>query len=359
MKKYIYIYLIIGVGLLPLTVSSQSKSLNFAKEFEVQEDAVVSVNSHYGDVYIGSWNQDRVGVKIEMSAEGKSAELLQEIADHMQLSIDGNADKVSIQSNIEDITHWNKSNRKISIRFKNGKKYELEALSLHYTIQMPASLKLEMEHSYGDIQIDELSKGANIYLSYGDLDIDKLEGQGNIVLKYGDADIDYLEKGEIRASYGDIAIDYARNITFAGKYSDVKIGKADSMYTDASYIDYELGQVDYLHSEENHSSFDIWELIYWGKMELSFGDVSISKLSESFQSVNIKGAYTDVDVSIIKGSNYQFDLSTVFGSIKYPSATQISERISTKDKEKVVGETGGNSTSKISVNTAYGDISVR
>lgn len=359
MKSVLYILLLINIYSCPFYMMGQDKTFKVEKTFDIASDAKVTLISQYGEVFVGTWDEDRVSIKIDIEAEGKDADALQEISDQMGISVTGNSQAVVVKTSLTSIAKWNRSHRQVSIEFKNGKRYELNSLSIYYTIQMPKSNILDLKHKYGDVRLDDLDKGANIQVAYGDIAIDKIKGKSHLSIQYGDMEADYFERGEINVAYGELEVNYAPFLVLEGDYSDVKIGKVDSLITEGSYVDFEIGEINYLRSEENHSSFQIWDLLDVGLIEVDYGEVEIGTLGQDFSQIDIKGAYTDVEISIVKGSRYHIDLKTAFGDIDYPSDIQISEKISKENHEKIVGKTHPTASAKILVETAFGDIKVQ
>ena len=176
MKKSLAIFIALA---LPCLILAQT---NISKNIPLNNAKSVSIDFEWGDVKIESWDGNTVSIEGNFLVNGESMPERFEItssASKGQLVIKSDADlegieKVTVITKKDGTTIY-KKNDNISI-FNAGKNDEIKStysgtnVDAQFTIKIPKSIDLEVNSTYGKIEINEYFEGMQIRNTYGCID---------------------------------------------------------------------------------------------------------------------------------------------------------------------------------------------
>ncbi len=261
------------------------------KSFSVNADATLDIESSFGSVELSNWDKNEVDIHIEIIADAKTESDAEKFFDKVDIDIDGSSSKVSISTELE-----------------GSNKHYSEEWSINIYIKMPPSLSLDIEHSFGDLDINEANGRCEIDLSYGSLDANSLGNNNNEVdVDFGSGDIDYFGGGQASVEYGDLDID--------------KIN----------------GDVE---------------------LECSYGELEVDFISKKCKELTVSCDFGETNITIESGSSYDVETSSSFGDVDIDGEFNISSEDEDMFDTTMKGHIGSKGSGTMEVDCSFGSVDI-
>lgn len=192
-------------------------------------------------------------------------------------------------------------------------------------IRLPKNAKTNVNIRHGDLKMAD-ANNLKANLNYTSFKANSIDGvQTLITAAYAPVIIKTWKQGVLNVKYVDnCSIETTENIILQANSSDVRIGNI----TNQAFL------------------------------SGSFGDLSIAKISNDFEAIDISLENTDAKVKVPAGA-FSFYFSGKKSTLKYPKSLQLKESKSA-DRVLVKGYNQNNSTNKtITINSTYSNVSLQ
>lgn len=277
------------------SLSAKNTLENFERRFdetqEVNDGALFEISSSFSDIEYQTWNKNQIKASVILSVDCKNEKDAERFFDKVEFSFDGSSSRVKLKTKWEG--NWNSS--------RDGD-FDIKVI-----VFAPASVQLDMEHSFGGCSINEI-KNAKIESEYGSLTIGECMGDGN----------------EIEVNFGTVSIG-----AFGGGELDVEYGEAN------------VGSV--IGSSEFSVSF-------------SSAELGIEQMSPG--SIILNCSYSDCTLRAEKGQSIYLQYEGSFSDISTPS--WLKEVSKTKEMfSEEIEASNGNGDLKLLVSNSFGDIKIK
>lgn len=318
------------------------------KNFKVNSNCELQVNNKYGFIVIKQWNKNEIDFSIEIIGKGENHKVAQQMAD--QISIDfHNMDKL-VQATTQIDRQRNNNCRNCGI-------------TINYTINVPASAKLNLTNKYGNIQIDETTQPFRADVKYGNLYAAALKGTDNeVTIKYGNVELVESEKLSLNIGYGNARVDEITSLNLTSAYSRFNLGTVGSIEMTSKYDRFTIKSIDSFVLSSAYTDFSI---DYLGKRfdasSLRYCKVRIADVAQDFSSILIEAAYTNIRIGLDNRYNFMADLYTRYGSIRL-NGIKLSDVTLDDDDSRysktIRGRVGKqeNPQAKVKISNSYADI---
>ncbi|MDR3697346.1 hypothetical protein [Mucilaginibacter sp.] len=308
--------------------SVNEKFKNYSKSYPLDGNDRIRLSNQYGKIMVNTWDRHEIKVDVRIKAQAQSDDEAQKLLDGVQIIDSKEGDQVSFKTQIER----NNSSWKIWNWGGNNGKHKVE---INYTVYMPAKTDLNVEDSYGSIQLPDLSGKVKISCSYGSILAQNLSNPAN----------------EIEGSYGSL-----------------KAGNINGARLDYSYGSAEIEEINNLKADLSYGSFKLGKLNGSASLDLSYvGGFKIDEISNSFNKLNIDASYSSVALGVPANDNFNFDITTSYGGFSYDDekvaitsktpADGSHHESSTKNYKGHFGK--GGSESQINIHTSYGSVNFK
>ena len=353
--------LITGTALLAYSIR-QEYSKTIIKEFAIAGDGRVQIDNIYGPVQINTWTQNRVKTKVTITVRASSEQRAEHVFDDITIDFDDARDWVSVETQIdEDESWWGRDNEK-------------KDFSIRYEVWLPASVELDIANKYGDLTIAEMQGKARIHLKYGNLQMPALHNDLQLEFSHGTGQLGRMKDIEGQLSYCNLQLEQARDLRLETEYSNLQIQEAGDLFINAKYnnfsilsvtsFDYEgrydvveIGQVDHFQAIAKYSDFHVGNLRESGSFDLEFGLAQIDQLESGFSELSLVGRFTDYQLDIESGTNYQLEAAADYAGISYPASLQVTYEQESSTYHEVEGYHGSRqSASVIKAQLNYGGL---
>jgi hypothetical protein len=184
------------------TEKKEKKRYEFFRERNISKTYAAAgntlhIDNQFGQVKVVTWdkNEIKVDIHIETSSTHK------EIADKTFERID--VEDRQDGKNIYFKTTHNKGDKKESTSCNNCS----NNMSVDYTIQLPANTSLNIENSFGGIELPDYNGPVSIKSKYGHLAAGKLAKPQQLSVEFGKANIKSIGNTDLDFKYSTITID--------------------------------------------------------------------------------------------------------------------------------------------------------
>jgi hypothetical protein len=275
------------VGFISLAGDDYTK--DFSKTYSVSDQFVVELETSFGSVVIENWDKSEVAIFVEITVDASSEKKAEDLFDKIEVIMSGSSSRVSLETDI------NAGNNDCDF-------------SIDIKIQMPSRGSLEVEHAFGDLNLDVINGKSDIKVSYGNLDANKLSHQDNdIKVEFGDGEINFSGGGDITCEFGSFEI-------------DILAGDAD--------------------------------------VDCGYGGIEIEHVTSSCKNLDINSEFSEVDITLDENANYSIEAHASFGSVDIGSKANVTSRDSGIGSESIEAKLGSGSGGKIDIQCSFGDVNI-
>lgn len=315
------------------------------KKFDVNKNALLSVEHKFGKIKCTNWDQEAISVKVTASVKASSTEKANKLLDKINIEIDGNRNEVSIESDF---------NEKI---FKGDK----NDLTIDIVIMMPENVRLDIDHQFGNAYIEKASGESNISIQYGSIEINSLASENNDVeVSFGEARIDYLGSADLDISYSKATIGEALDLNIDSDYSTVSISKVRKLEIENEGGNVTVDDADLVDLTSNFSEFKIGSLATMLIADTEYGSLKVKHISAGFSEISVENSFGSSTLEFDNGAAFTLEATMEFCDLEYPeSQARFSER-NIEPTEKYYRGTFGNANakSKVTIESSFGNVSI-
>jgi hypothetical protein len=307
------------------SANSKQKIKNYSKSYPLDGNDRIKLSNQYGRIIVNTWEKNEVKVDVTVKAEADNDDDAQKLLDGVQIRDSKDGDQVSFRTSIEP-----NSNNSWKIWNWGGKKNH--KLEINYTVYMPAKTDLNVEDSYGAIQLPDLSGRVKINSSYGSVLAQNLSNPSNDIQgSYGSLKAAAINGARLDYSYGSVDLDECTNIKGVLSYGSFKLGKLK-------------GAAD---------------------LNLSYmGGFKIDEMATSFKKLDVNSSYSGVSLGVPGGNNFDFDITTTYGGFSYDDNKVTITSKNPPDGSKHIGPTRnykghfgkGSADAQVIIHTTYGGV---
>ncbi len=295
MKKYFNILITILVTVPSLGQVRQER--DFKRSFAVPENAKVEVVSKYGEVIVRTWELDSVRFEVVVRAEGRNSSA---VAKSMS-RVDVRFRKVG--SVISAVTEIGKSGG-----FFGNVLNEVEGvvgnnkLKVDYQVWMPKNIMLSVENKFGDLYMANLDGKVDIDISHGDIKASDLTSSLNLKHSFGKSSFGTINDGIFTLRGVDMRVDEANNLNIESGSSEIRVDKIDRIQFNSRNDKIHLLDANEIMCEGSFTNLTSDLLRGSARFDFSYGDIYLSKIVKDFNSIDITGKSTDINLILNQAS---------------------------------------------------------
>ncbi|HVW94555.1 MAG TPA: hypothetical protein VHA56_01135 [Mucilaginibacter sp.] len=299
---------------------------NYSKSYPVDANDLINLSNQFGKITVNTWDRNEVKVGIHIRAEAANESDAQKLIDGVSINDRKDGNQVSFKTDIrrnDNSGFWDIFNF-------NSKRHKL---SINYVVYMPAGTDLNIESSFGSVQLPSLDGRVRISASQGSIYAQSLSSQYNEI---------------------------------EGSYCSVKIATMNGGKLDFSYGSLDLDDCNKIKADLSYTSFSLGKLRTSGDVNLAYGGgLKIGELAGALKSLNINSSYANVAINIAPYNNFNFAISTSYGSgFRYDDSQVVVTAKNPPDGTRHVGPTRSykghvgksESDARVNINTSYGGV---
>lgn len=358
MKKFIPIASIIMFFVLPMLSHAHegklkgkyTKEKTIKKEFEVNSNALMSINNSYGNLNITSWNENRIVIEVRIKTNGNNEEKVQKKLDEISVDFEAGRDMVSAKTNFD------KNNNNWNWNWGGNNNVNMQ---IDYFIKVPVKNNINLNNDYGSIILDRIDGHAKINCDYGRLEIGELRGRNNdLNFDYtSKSSIGYINSGRISADYSGFTIEKAGDLVINADYTNSSVTKMDNLQYTSDYGSIDIGEANNIKGNGDYINVKLG--VIHGNLDISadYGSLKIKELAADAGNVLIKSDYMGITIGYSPQYYFDFEIKAEYAGVSGKENFEMTISTEKSNQKYYKGYYGkSNSGKNVSIGTEYGSI---
>lgn len=343
MKKLSRLILMLLAVTIAGCIHAEDFKKTFKERYEVEKDALLFIDNRFGDVTCTEWDESAVEIEVVITIDATSQNKIDYILSKIDIDLSGSRDKVS------GITTMG------SMRGSNS-------FSIDYFVKMPKTLTVDLSNKYGDLIMGELEGKSKITVKYGNFIARKLLNEDNkIHIEYSDDNsIEYVRMADINISYSEMDIERAEELTISSKYNEIGIEEVIFANINSGYDEYQIENAGAVIINSNFTELGLENLEKNIEADMNYGDLSVDRVSESFEKIKVAASYTDIELEFAAGAAYMLSLDESFTDVDLPSGGDFRKIEKSYTSSRFEGSYGGrqDAQGQVVIQIKHGSVSI-
>ncbi len=324
-----------------------TKEKKVHKEFTVNSNATVEIKNSYGDIDVVTWDENRVVIDVTITTNGNNEEKVMKKLDDIDIEFSGSSNHVHAKTKFEKRKSW----------WSWGKNNV--SMKINYVIKMPESNNVDLDNSYGSINLDKLEGRAVIDCDYGKITTKELMADNNdINFDYtNNSYFEYIKSGTISADYSGYTVGKTKKLVIDADYTKSKIELAEDVEYNCDYGSLTIDKANNITGEGDNLSLQIGDVYKDVSISADYGSCKIKNMTSNAGDITIKSDYMKITIGYSAGYNFDFDLNLTYGSLRGGDNLEFSKKIEKSNSKLYTGYNGTKgSGNNINITSDYGSV---
>ncbi|WP_274475693.1 hypothetical protein [Mangrovimonas aestuarii] len=339
-----------------LTLQSQAmfagdkheKSKTIKKEFNVNKNALVSIDNSYGNLDVITWSENRVVFEITITTSGNNLDKVEQKLEDITVDFTASTNEVSAKTVFnKDKSFWNWGNSNVNMK-------------INYIVKMPITNGVNLKNDYGNINLAKLEGQATISCDYGKITTKELMAENNIIkFDYtNNCYFEFINSGKINADYSSYTVAKTKGLNITADYTKSNIEVAENIVFNCDYGAISIDQVNNLKGNGDYLTTKIGDVYQALDLDADYGAIKIERLHKNVSTVRIKSDYTGIKVGCSPDYNFNFEIDLEYASLKELDNFNFTTTKKDHTDKYYSGYSGNqNSGNMIKIESDYGSVS--
>lgn len=265
---------------------TKKKEIN--KSFNANANDILQVDNRFGNITVTHWNKDEVAIRVVIESQARTEAKANAGIERVDVNIGKSGNIINAVTSFKTTKeNWNNN--------------ENERISVHYYLQIPAKLTINLIQKYGNIILPDENPGkCSLNVKYGNLSGGNFSSNLSVEIKYGNLEIGNAKEGSFDIGYGgNIKIKNADKLNIDSKYSNLTLGKINTINLEKKYGNLDIEELGKGYIEIKYSEAKIGylkeELIV---EELDYSTLNIGELAQNFNGLKVNARYGNLNINI-------------------------------------------------------------
>lgn len=329
-----------------IELGKYSKQKSIKKAYIVNSDAGIDIQNSYGNVFVTTWNEDKIELDILIKVSGDREEWVNKKIDDINVDIEALKSLVSAKTVFSNNTSGG-----------NGKNTSIE---INYTIKIPKNGGVKINNKYGDVISADLFANANIKCKYGKITMGKLNGNSNVLdIEYcSKSTVDYVKNATVTADYSGLSINGFGNINLNADYTDIYFANGNNLKYDCSYGKLNYGKIENLEGVGDYLTIKVGEISNNLLVNTKYSKLTVSEMTAKAGNISVTAGYTNIDIGYSPAYTFDFDISLKYANLKSDGDLEMSSKQETNFSKSYQGYYKKSGSNKVSITSNYGNVSL-
>jgi hypothetical protein len=303
-KRGIPILVSAWIVLANLSAQAQfTETREFVKRFKIQSETRIDITNKYGKIELNTWKKDSVVIKFRMEINEKKPDKLTKTLDNLDFDISNSQYYLIVKTLVDKNRSQIESEL---VKFKETMLQTNGNIRIDLEVWLPEDRELKLENKFGDIIMDDYQGEVQINLSNGKLKAGNLSKKAILNFSFADANINNLSDARITSNYSDIQIKNSALLRFESKSSNIEIINTEDLKIDSRRDKFRVRIADKIDASGNFTQFRISELKGKANMRLSYGNLDLEKIMNSFSNIYIEARSADLNLYFNPEAKFNF-----------------------------------------------------
>ena len=324
-----------------------SKEKKIEKSFDVNASALLKVNNSYGNIYITSWEQNRIEIEVHIRTNGNNEEKVQQKLDEIDVEFEAGKSMVSART-VFGSKKW---------RWSSGGNVSME---INYTVKLPATNNVDLSNDYGSIRLDRLKGKARISCDYGKLDLGELYADNNeLSFDYTTkSTVSYMKGGTISADYSGFILEKAEHLNLSADYTSSEIHEIGKLEYSCDYGSLNVEKAKSIRGSGDYLSTRIGTVHGDLGITSDYGSIKISELAADAGNVNIRSDYTGIRIGFDQNYSFDFEIKLDYAGFKGEDSFEYDIKRETGTEKYYKGSYGNSPARTLTITSDYGGVTL-
>ena len=271
---------------------------DYEKSFSIEENSKVEIVSKYGEVIIQTWEYDSVRFEVLVKAEGRNSSVVRKSMDRVSIRFRKVGSIVSAVTQVENGSGFfgNLMSEVEGVVGKNNK------LKVDYQVWIPENVDLSVENKFGDVYLSDLQGKVDLEVSHGDIKANHIEQTMNLKHSFGKASFGNVKDAMLTLRASEFMVDEAGKLNFESGSSEIIIEKIDRIQFNSRNDKIRLSEVLEITGEGSFTDLTAEYIGGSARLDFSYGDIYLSRINRDFNSIDITGKSTDINLILDQAS---------------------------------------------------------
>ncbi|GGD33391.1 hypothetical protein [Flavobacterium orientale] len=321
-----------------------TKQKTAKKSVAVNSDATVDISNKYGNVFVTTWNEDKIDIEVVITVSGDDESWVDKKLASISVDFNGSKSLYAAKTIFEKISSSSRRN----------------SVEINYTVKIPKNGNVKIANQYGNILSHDLNGSTNIVCKYGKIAMGKLNNSINIIkIDYcSKSTIESLKNAVINAKYSGLTIGSFSNLDINSSYTDVVVLNGYSLKYASNYGKIATGKVNNIEGSGNYLSIKIDEIENNLKLTTNYSNFSLNAVSAKASNISITSGYTNIKMNHSPNYTFDFDVITKYANFKSEAPLEYNTRVETNTTKSYTGFYKKSGTNKVTITSNYGNVSL-
>lgn len=330
---------------------TEEKTIN--REFTVNSKALLKVNNSYGNITIATYSGNKVLIEVHIKTNGNNPDKVRERLNDININFTNTASLVTA------ITTIKKSSSGSWWNWGNSNNVNME---INYIIKLPITNSVNLDNSYGSINLDTIEGTATINCDYGKITTKELLAENNkLSFDYtNNTYFEYINSGKIDADYSSFTVGKTKNLEVVADYTKSVIEIAENVTYNCDYGSFTINEVNHLKGNGDYLTTRIGNVYKSLEIDADYGSIKIDKLGTNVELLKIDSDYVGITIGYHTDAAFNFKIHLDYASLKHPDAFEFTKkRIESTSKYYEGFVKNSNSGHNIIINSDYGSVTFK
>ena len=343
------------------TLWAQVKEKRVDKTFNVNSSTRLNIDNRFGKVHINTWDQKSIKVEIVVEVEGNQSSA-REVLDRINIDVAESSSEIRLETEISDSNNKSKNQR----------------FRIDYTISMPRTNPLDIEHRHGDVYIDNFNGQLELELAHGQIVAEELNGNSEISLQHGNGgriaaiksgsfEIQHYQRlrigklGDVNVeiAHASLDIEQAGNLSMELRHSTLEFETVGDLNLDMQHSKLQAESIKSLMVNMQHSSIDSESLGGSLVADANHSQLEIGRMAANFKEIQFDGNHSYLGFELSSGTNATLEIDLDHGRLQYPESVISMSHVNIENNSREYkGRIGNGSGGKIEIDGNFTDINI-
>lgn len=345
--------LLFALLLLPIMVFGNNIDLGkFTKQKEIKKayivnsDAGISIKNSYGNVYVTTWEEDKIELSIMIKVSGDNEKWVLKKIEEIDVDIEALKSMVSAETIFGSSLKGNGS--------KNS------SFEINYTVKIPKNGTVKVKNNFGSIITTDLFSNTNLSCDYGKILLGRLNGNSNqISFDYcTKSSIEYIKTGVISANYSGFTLQEFGSLTLNSDYTDCSLGNGTNLKYRSNYAKLNVGNITKLEGDGDYLNIKVNQVSNMLKINTEYSKIVVAEIDEKAKSIGINAAYTGIELAYHPNFAFNFDINLRYANLKDNGDLEFNSKQEKSFSKIYQGYYKKSGVNKVSIQSDYGNVSL-
>lgn len=322
-----YILLLCAFAVVSAHAQRVTDHREMGKTLSMSSSDELRIESKHSDIEIHHWDRNQVKFELRMEVIGKNERDVSRLLEAIHFEMRESDDGISVEAWMGPFSKMNSWDKGSNFVLKNGTKINgIYEYSLEIEVYMPRESKLNVEHAFGNLTLEDMHKGdMELEAKHGNITMGDACCQTEIDLAHGTLDMGDANRLMLDMRHSNANVGSAEELSLEIQHSNLSMGSVDELNTEAGHSTISIGKIRRLEIENNHSTIKIGRLVSSLDSEVNHGQIKINALDSDFDEIDVELNYGQLEINA-GSTSYRLDYQGQHASLKVGSDFSYDEK---------------------------------